>query len=146
MRPKPAPATAELTSCSCPLRLCDQQQYCVAIVATDGTMCYRNAAWQHLLQSDAHRTGLLARNNVMHLPVLPMAFSPEHAYMHTVHQHVESILRGEREVAEYEFVCTCDGQQHWFRVQMHAYPVQGQRGVLIQQHILPGRQAEESCR
>lgn len=127
------PAAAAFT---CSLRSSSNCHYCVALLNARGNLCYRNAAWQQLSQHSLVLSEL-AEDGEVHPLELYAAFTPSRSYIQALTRYVACILQGTQHTAEYSFTCTCEEQKHQFQVRMDAYIVQGKRGVMIQQYILP---------
>jgi PAS domain-containing protein len=89
----------------------------IAVLDTHGDICYLNAAWKNLIGSrdaEAFRIG----NN--YLTILRALFEP-------------AVLDGTNDYVELEYPYARSGRWHFFRLRLIAHPVQGARGVIVQQ-------------
>lgn len=103
----------------------------VAVLDTNGTICYLNAAWRTLLGSrdaEAFRIG----NN--YLEVLHAIVTPDNRYhIQRIAHGLNLLLRGESDYIEVEYPHDRSGQWRWFRVQMSLQTTPDTRQVLLQQ-------------
>jgi hypothetical protein len=123
-------------------RLWDSNDYnqcydCIAVLDATGTICYRNAAW-HQMVSDASRTyAWTFQEGVRFLDVLEATFHVTPDYLYAMCQSIEAVLHGERDYVEHVHPVVYNGQCIHFLVRLHAYPLRGMRGVLVQQRMFP---------
>lgn len=103
----------------------------IAIVDTEGILCYLNPAWKHLLgnrDAEAFRLG----NN--YLAVLNAIFSDEcRTYVEAIAHGLHMVLDDERDYVVLEYPHDRAGQWHWFLVEISSYPIGDRRGALITQ-------------
>jgi PAS domain-containing protein len=102
----------------------------IAVLDTHGDICYLNAAWKRLIGSrdaEAFRIG----NN--YLTVLQALFEPGNTYVQEITRGVQAVLEGVNDYVELEYPYARSGRWHFFRLRLIAHPVQGARGVIVQQ-------------
>jgi PAS domain S-box-containing protein len=111
----------------------DTRHDALALLDAEGVICYLNPAWEHLAGA-----GYTARFHTgeHYLVAVSQAFHPGDRTTQLISRGLQAVLNGERDYIELEYPWTRAGQTHWFLVRMSAHAVQGQRGVLVQQHAL----------
>lgn len=110
---------------------------CIAVLDAMGTICYRNAAWHQVISAASHSHTWTFQEGVRFLDVLEATFHVAPDYLHAMCQSIEEVLHGERDYVEHVCPVTYHGQHIHFLVRLHAYPLRGMRGVLVQQRMSP---------
>jgi PAS domain S-box-containing protein len=118
----------------------DTRHDALALLDAEGVICYLNPAWEYLGGTSAP---VQVHTGEHYLAAIHHALCPGDRATQTIHRALQAILSGERDYVELEYPATRSGHMHWFLVRMSAHVVQGQRGVLVQQHDLNEHMAYE---
>jgi len=110
----------------------DTHHDALALLDAEGVICYLNRAWEHLAGAGA--AGFQTGEH--YLVAVRRTFDPGDRITQMISRALRAVLDGERDYVELEYPYTRAGQVHWFLVRMSVHAVQGQRGVLLQQHAL----------
>ncbi len=110
----------------------DTHHDALALLDAEGVICYLNRAWEHLAGTGA--AGFQTGEH--YLVAVRRAFDPGDRITQMISRALQAVISGERDYVELEYPYTRGGQVRWFLVRMSAHVVQGQRGVLLQQHAL----------
>jgi PAS domain-containing protein len=107
----------------------------IAILDNEGTICYLNQSWQHILGFHPVYAGAFCVG-ANYLTAIETVCDPEHTCLQLLGRALQMLLHGEKDYAELEYLSTSHDSPRWFRVQMSVCTVQNARGVLIQQSEL----------
>jgi PAS domain S-box-containing protein len=111
----------------------DTRHDALALLDADGVICYLNPAWEQLAGAGYAASFQTGQH---YLASMSHAFRYGDRATQTLSRALHTVLNGERDCVEVEYPYTRGGQVHWFLVRMSAHAVQGQRGVMVQQHAL----------